>query len=88
MKHYDRKKCAKCMFRGYGCGGQSGIITMKNGIERHQPIYCNVSGILGETCLTEVNGELIDRRGDYKHCRLYIKGNPPRIKEDIDVSEL
>ena len=66
---FDKHKCAKCRYRGMGCGASS----IKVG-SRMLAIYCNYC-ITGTTCLKADGKNVVDRRGkDYNNCKLFEEG--------------
>jgi hypothetical protein len=55
---HDKKKCAKCIYRGAKAGSTLGI-------------YCNYCGVVGKTCLRIIDGK--KRTSEAKDHALYTK---------------
>ena len=68
---FQKNKCIKCK---YHTKQVSGAYQARVG-GKTIPVACDYSTVTGRTCLTEVNGKIVDRRGnDYYNCKLFVKG--------------
>lgn len=65
---HDKKKCAKCIYRGAKAGSTLGI-------------YCNYCGVVGKTCLRIIDGKKTDIRGEGP-CALYKRGTAIKCNDD------
>ena len=71
---HDKKRCSKCKFHGY-FGSKSYKIA--DGSVRRS-IICEYAKHNNETCLHNVHGSIVDRRGtDPKNCQLFENNDIP-----------
>ena len=91
---FNKKKCAKCKWRGYGHGGYlTKVGEDKDGKDIVMHVYCNYTSLNNKSCIQRKNKnnpyDVYDIRGDeYNHCLLFEEG-PYRedVKKNISITK-